>query len=215
MTVPSPGREERIDWAALQARLAEAAEATRKAAKPSRQQTVQILDDRARALAEPRADVSAGGGMLQLLSFRLDRERFGLEMRYVRAVGREPDITPIPQAAAFVLGLTNFRGEIVAVFDLRALLDSRPRGAADRPRVLFLGTHRIEFAIAADTVDEVTIVAADGIGRRPWRLEAGCDMASGLTPDALNVLDGEALLNDRRLFIDQAPAELATAGGKS
>jgi chemotaxis signal transduction protein len=215
MTAPPTDDGKLIDWAAARDRLARTAAATQRAAKPSRHQTAQILADRARALAEPGPGISPPARKLQLVTFSIDAERFGLEARYVRAVDREPTITPLPSSVDFVVGLTSFRGEIVAVFDIRRLYDSR-RERAERSRVLFVGHDAIEFAIVADTVDELVSAPAHDIGRRPWSVdEATSETANGLTPDALNVLDGEALLNEARLIIDQPRADAIDMGPKS
>lgn len=214
MTEP-PHEGELIDWAAARERLARTAAATQRAAKPSRRQTAEILAGRARALAEPRHGASPQARTLQFVTFSIDGERFGLETRYVHAVACEPTITPLPATADFVVGVTSFRGEIVAVFDIRSLYDSRRRGPMERPRVLFIGRDQVEFAIVADTVDEVVSAPSDDIGRRPWRPnEAASGTASGVTPDAINVLDGEALLNDTHLIIDQPRADVIDLGEK-
>ena len=208
------GSDDPLDWAAIRARLTRAAEATGKVARPSRRQAIQVLEDRARALAEAPRGAASPERRLEIVTFTLDGERLGLETRYVRAVGRDPIVTPLPSSADFVVGVTNFRGEIAAVFDLRATLGGS-RGPAERARILFLGRDAVAFAILADTVDEVVQVAADGLGERPWRPDAEApDTPSGLTADALNVLDGAALLDEPRFFIDQAPAGLFQVGGR-
>lgn len=208
MTAPSPDVEKRVDWTSARERLARAGEATRKAARPTRKQVTRILEERARVLAEPRPGAGSLSRMLEIVTFALDGERFGLETFYVRAVGREPNITQIPWSADFVRGVTSFRGEIVVVFDIRALFGGRPPGSMACLRILFLGRDEVEFAIIADTIDEVIRTPAEEVTRRPWRLEgAASEAASGLTAQALNVLDGAALLDDERLFIDQARAD--------
>lgn len=196
-----------IDWTDARNRLARTAAAMRGAAKPSRRQTEQILADRARTLAEPGHGASAPARALQIVTFSIDAERFGLEARYVRAVDREPTITPIPAIADFLVGVTSFRGEIVAVFDIRRLYDGRRSGPTERRRVLFVGRDEIEFAIVADTVDEVVSAPTDDIARRPWAFDEAASGTDGLTPDALDVLDGEALLNEARLVINQPRAD--------
>ncbi len=216
MTAPPPASDKLIDWEAARARLTRAAEATRKAARPSRARAAQILAERARALAEPGRSASSPSRMLEIVTFAIDSERFGLETRFVRAVGREPDITPIPCSPDFVLGVTSFRGEIIAVFDIRPLFNGRPRGLAEPSRILFLGRDEIDFAIVADTVDEVIRAPADEVGRRPWRLDdATSEGASGLMADALNILDGAALLSEERFFIDQPRADPINVGVES
>ena len=200
-----PGTD--TDWASIRARLTRAAEATRTAARPSRKQSGQIFADRTRALAAPLEEHQSPGPSLHLVTFTLERERFALETRFVRAVGGKPDITAIPGGAHFLLGVTTFRGVIVVIFDLRSLLDGSAGSSTERSRVLFLGTDLIEFGILADEVHETRIVSVDAVGARPWRADDQIpNETSGLTADGLNVLDGAALLNDERFFIDHTHA---------
>lgn len=168
------------------------------APRRSRREIEKVLEERARALARPPSAREADDG-LTLIVFTLDGERLALELDHVRAAGRTPPVTPVPAAPSALTGVVNFRGEIVAVFDL-----GRARPAEPRPYLIALGRERIEFAILADTVEGLVRTAAAAIVRRPWE-EAGDDAAAGgVTADALNVLDGAALLEDRRFVIDTA-----------
>ena len=207
MTVVRHDPGNATDWANIRARLTRAAEATRKAARPSPKQSEQIFADRTRALAAPLEERQSQGPSLHLVTFTLERERFALETCFVRAIGGKPDITPIPGEANFLLGVTTFRGVIYVIFDLRSLLDGSSGVSTELSRVLFLGRDEIEFGILADEVHETTTVSVDAMGARPWRADDQIpNKKSGLTSDGLNVLDGAALLNDERFFIDHTHA---------
>jgi purine-binding chemotaxis protein CheW len=186
---------------------------TRPAPRPSRRETEKVLEERARALAQPPPAPEARGG-LQLISFTLDGEQLALELDHVRAVGRTPPITPLPSAPGALAGVTNFRGEIVAVFDVGAWLGG-DRPVQARPYIVALGRGRIEFAILADSVEELLRTAPEAIVRRPWRAAPGEAAAfGGITADALNVLDGAALLDDERFVIGGEGEEWLSRGGQ-
>jgi purine-binding chemotaxis protein CheW len=53
------------------------------------------------------------------LSFRLNKELFAVNAFKVLEVLEQQYITEIPQTPAYVLGVINFRGEILPVFDTR------------------------------------------------------------------------------------------------
>ena len=79
-----------------------------------------ILDERARRLAQrtpPQADAPA----IDLLTFTLGPIRYGIEHRFVREVARLISVTPVPGAPDFLLGVTNYRGQVLGLFDLRGL----------------------------------------------------------------------------------------------
>ena len=60
--------------------------------------------------------------MRQYLTFELDGRRYGVLVEYVNSVLDPQAITPLPQGATIVTGLTNVRGNVVPVFDPREIL---------------------------------------------------------------------------------------------
>ncbi len=58
------------------------------------------------------------GEVVQLISFRLRDEEFGVDIGSVREITRVADITHIPEVPSFIRGVTNLRGQVVAVIDL-------------------------------------------------------------------------------------------------
>jgi len=137
--------------------------------------------------------------------FTLANERYGLPTPYAQEVVRQADYTPVPGAPDFLAGVLNLRGDILAVFDLRPFLGVAGGGGTGLSRVLVAGGARAEFGILADAVEGVTAVRADEVLEPPGAVAGpGRQYLRGVTPDALIVLDGAALLADARLFIDQA-----------
>jgi chemotaxis signal transduction protein len=77
-------------------------------------------------------------------------------------------------------------------------------GWTDQSWVIVLGGERNEFALLADKVHEVITLRTDQV--LDWQGSAtgvGRQFVRGVTEGALIVLDGAALLQDDRLFIDQ------------
>ena len=71
---------------------------------------------------------------MQLVSFRVGREEFGVDVQKVEGVISPVDITKMPRSPEFVEGIINLRGQIVAVVDLarRLGIEGSKRGAATR-----------------------------------------------------------------------------------
>lgn len=169
-----------------------------------------LLEARARALATPRADVERDARLLVLV-FVVAGERYALETRWLHAVVPRARWTRLPGAPPVLLGLTAFRGEPLAVFDLRPLL------GADQPTdgqvAVVLGEHAPELALAADEVEGVAHVRTDelrpappgaaGLGRLPTR---------GVLEDGTALLDAAGLLGDPRLVIEDAGEEPGGGG---
>jgi purine-binding chemotaxis protein CheW len=159
-----------------------------------------LLDGRARQLARVPDAPPRAGEVLELVGFVLAGERYGIESRFVREVARLTRFTPVPGTAAFVLGVTNLRGEILALFDLRQLLGVVAEGVTDLGRIVVLGEHRREFGLLADAASEILYVPGASLAQTEtaW----GRAYVRGIGPDGVIVLSGEALLNDPQLTID-------------
>lgn len=159
-----------------------------------------ILDERARRLARPPPAESRPGEGLTLVTFALANERYGIEARFVHEIARFVDFTPVPGAGDFLVGVTNLRGEVLPVVNLRRFFRLSERGVTDLTRLIVLGENRREFGLLADQVDDVAELRTDGILEPPASApSSGRPYVLGVTKDALIVLDGARLLRDPRL----------------
>jgi len=163
----------------------------------------EVLDQRARVLARVPEEPPRAGEVLELVGFVLAGERYGIESRFVREVARLSRFTPVPGTPAFVLGVTNLRGEILALFDLRHLLGVVTEGVTDLGRIVVLGEHRREFGLLADAASEILWVPGASLAQpaTTW----GRTYVRGVSPDGVIVLSGEALLSDPQLTVDIGP----------
>ena len=57
------------------------------------------------------------------LTFRLDHEEFGIEVKKVREIVGLQHITPVPHAPRYLRGVINLRGKVIPVIDLRRKFD--------------------------------------------------------------------------------------------
>lgn len=60
--------------------------------------------------------------VIEILSFRLGNQEFGVEVDFVEMVIERSEITMIPNSKPFIEGVMNLRGRIVPVVDLTKLL---------------------------------------------------------------------------------------------
>ena len=81
----------------------------------------------------------------QLVVVRLGGCRYALAMDAVAEVGRPPGLTRVPGLPAWVAGVANWRGRVLAVLDLRGLLGAPtgPLGRTARLVVLHAGGVRV------------------------------------------------------------------------
>lgn len=189
-----------LDWDRAKDRLSRAALAADEAS-PARVR--EILDERARAIAQVPELTPEAGSLLEVMRFALGNEEYALETDCLREVLRPREITPLPGTPGFLAGIANLRGQILAVFDLRHLFGLAAGGETELSRVIVLGRERVEFGILTDAVHGVGLLRADEAREPPGSVTGMArDFVRGVTADALILLDGAALLSDSRLFID-------------
>jgi purine-binding chemotaxis protein CheW len=197
-------RPEKLDWQAIRRRLDKTLAAAEGAHSLSSERARQVMDERARALARVPARGPDAAAVLQVVVFSLANERYALEARFVQRVVPFSEYTPVPGAPDFLVGVFNLRGEVLAVIDLRKFFGVPARALTEQSRVLVLGGERAEFGVLADATDEVAALRTDDVLEPPDSVAGiGREYLRGVTRDALIVLDGAVLLQDRRLFIDQ------------
>lgn len=204
MTSPRRGPGQPIDWGEVRARLERTAVATREALRPTAEQAKAVMDERARALARVPPRPPGAAEVLKVAILTLSHERYAIETHHVRRVVRLEDLTPIPGAPDFLIGVINLRGEILDVFDLRCLFGLAVGEVTDQSRVVVLGDERDEFGVLADATHEVTTLRIEEVHEPPGSLAGiGRNYLRGVTAETLIVLDGAALLQDARFTIDQ------------
>lgn len=188
------------DWPEMRARITKAFDRSVEESSPERAR--EILVERARRLALAAERQEAAVDALEVLPFRLGREHYAIETRYAREVVRLTGFTAIPGMENFLLGVANLRGEIVPVFDLMLFFGFASQGLTDRSRVIVVGIEDVEFGIIADSVQAVSRIPVEAIvADAAFEGKHGGECVRGVTRDAMIVLDGAALLKDRRLFI--------------
>jgi purine-binding chemotaxis protein CheW len=194
-----------IDWQELHARLAQVAVTTRAALQPSPERAAMVLEERARRLAQPLAVARSSLAALDVLVFMLSGECHCIETRYVQEVVRFGGLTPVPGVSDVVAGLANLHGQILVVFDLRRLFGLAAQDVTDASRIVVCGDPQPDLGLLADSVSDVVCLPTEAIladGRSEDRRVD--NPVRGITRDAMIVLDGSALVTDRRLFLGQA-----------
>lgn len=193
-----------IDWQRAKQRLARAGQSLEEALHLSPERSRAVMEERARVLARVPAVPTGAAETLEFVVFALAGERYGIETHYIREVVRLADYTPLPGAPDFLVGVTNLRGQVLAIIDLRRFFGVEVRGLSDLSRVLVAGLDRPEFGILADAVHDVVTLPRDRVLEPPETVAGVArEYLRGVTADALILLDGSALLQDARLVVDQ------------
>ncbi len=135
-------------------------------------------------------DANAAGDLLQLVSFNIDDEEFGIEILNVQEINRMVNITRVPNVAKFVKGVINLRGKVIPIIDLRARLNMPPIKHGIETRIVVVELENNVIGFIVDRVNEVIRISKD-ITEPPPAMVSGID-AEYIT--AIGKLEGRLLI---------------------
>ena len=111
------------------------------------------LDRRARSAAQGKPVAGVSGAAWVGIAFRLGGEAFLLAREETREVMSYPaTVTRVPGAKGWVRGLSNLRGQLLPVIDLRAFLGSGATTVTRSTRVLVANHREIPAGLMVDEV---------------------------------------------------------------
>ncbi len=159
--------------------------------------------------------VTAEDRSMQLVVFRLGQEEYGVPISFVKEIIRKPDITHLPNAPEFVLGVINLRGQIIPILSLHQRF--RITGVVDvETKVVIVDYSGLTVGMEVNEVSEVLTLPSDRISPAPQMattIDSGFIMGVGKLQDRLLIiLDVERILSDEEasLLSNRAQDEQAT-----
>ena len=140
---------------------------------------------------DARYEDKQGDRLLQLVTFTIASEEFGVEILKVQEIIRTLDITRVPRSPAFVEGVINLRGKVIPIIDLRRRfgIESKVKDKDTRIIVIEISTMIVGFVV--DSVSEVLRIPASTV-EPPPSIVAGVDS---------EYISGVGKLNDRLLIM--------------
>lgn len=170
-----------------------------------------------RAAAAPAANAPRREalGSLQLVSFRLDQEEYGIEITKVQEIILMGEITRVPQTPDYIKGLINLRSMVIPIVDLRTRFQMPEQTPTDETRIMVVNVSGRTIGIIVDAVSEVLRISADQIAPPPPTVAGlGRDYLTGLVKlekRLLILLDIDKILNTEEPLIEAAEEEMAVA----
>lgn len=135
------------------------------------------------------------------VTFRLDAEKYGIDVMRVREVLRNTEIAPVPGTPDFVLGIINLRGNVVTVIDTRKRFGMPPKAIDEASRIVILEAGDEVVGMMVDSVAEVVDLRASSIETAP---NVGNDESAKFIQGVSNRDDGLLILVDlNKLLTDR------------
>jgi purine-binding chemotaxis protein CheW len=104
---------------------------------------------------------------VQLVTFSVGGEEFGLDVFSVHEILRHQEVTPVPRAPAFVEGVLDVRGTVVPVVDLRRRFEVAEIGYDDETRIVLVEFAGERLGLVVDSVTEVLRAPETSISAPP------------------------------------------------
>jgi purine-binding chemotaxis protein CheW len=144
------------------------------------------------------------GKTLQVVSFALGSEEYGVDIAQVQEINRMVTITRVPRAPQFMEGVINLRGQLIPIIDLRTRfgMERAERTKNTRIVVTEIGSKRLGMVV--DSVSEVLRIPVEQIEDAP-------DLVAGVDTEYIR---GVGKLDDR-LIIMLDLARVISAGEKT
>lgn len=151
-----------------------------------------------------RAEMSAASvsrppeAELQLVTFQLGTEEFGVDIAQVQEIIRMQSLTRVPNTASFVQGVINLRGNIIPTLSLRKRFGLPERPPARETRIIIVETGGSVLGLIVDKVAEVVRLGRELIEAPPRLQNTNQEYAIGVTTVGhrlLIVLDINRIVN--------------------
>ena len=93
--------------------------------------------------------------VLQLVSFTIGQEEFGLDIQRIQEINRMVEITRVPNSPEFVSGLINLRGKVIPIIDLRKRFGFSVTESDRNTRIIVVELSTMVVGFIVDAVSEV------------------------------------------------------------
>ena len=112
-----------------------------------------------KAPSQGNAATAAGAGTMRAAIVTLGGEMFTIDLQNVREVFVVESITPVPGMPAGLVGVTNLRGSVVPLLDLRQMIGLAAESTLKYAVVIKHGNWQV--GVLVDTVPEIRTLSKD------------------------------------------------------
>ena len=153
-------------------------------------------------MEQGQAEPTGKGALLQLVSFHVGEEEFGLDILRVQEIIRTQQLTRVQNLPAYIDGVINLRGKVIPVIALRRRLGLSGAPADKRTRIVVVDVHGQVLGFVVDAVSEVLRISAETVEPTPRLGHVERDYISGvgkLDSRLLLLVDLERLMTDEEV----------------
>jgi purine-binding chemotaxis protein CheW len=147
----------------------------------------------------------------QFVGFQLDDQAYAFRIEQIREIVILEKVTRTPQVPDYCEGVSNLRGSIIPIINLRTLFGLEPRPADGETRTIVVNVGERTMGCTVDMVSQVVRIPDEDIQPAPETVTAdGAGYIAGfarLDDDLVIILDIDELLDPAQLdHVRPAPA---------
>ena len=148
-----------INWQAIYDSIAVSKKVLENMGAVSEEERERIWKERAHQFAQVPQDEDAGN-MVHLAVVRMGRELCALDVSCIESIRPMEKITRVPRTPNWVMGVSNLRGQIYSVTDLKKFLHlgNGHESSGDKGEILLVKTKGISLALRVDEVRSVETI---------------------------------------------------------
>lgn len=162
-----------------------------------------LLKSRTERLAKPIKEQEIDN-KLSVVEFLLAKEKYAIESVYIQEIQPLLDLTPLPTTPKFILGITNLRGQILSVMNLKTFFGLLDADIKNSPKLIVVSVGEMTLAfLADDVIGQNKISLLDLQTSLPTLSEKQSKYLIGITKDQLIVLDIIKLLTDKSIIVNE------------
>ncbi|MDD5287155.1 MAG: chemotaxis protein CheW [Desulfuromonadaceae bacterium] len=118
-------------------------------------------------------EVSKHDELIQLVSFMLADEEYGVEVLKVREIIRMPNITKMPNTPDYVVGIINLRGKVIPIVSMRRRFTLAESENSIQTRIIIMDVVGGMTGFIVDGVSEVIRIRSSEIQPPPSMVLSG------------------------------------------
>jgi len=103
---------------------------------------------------------------MQLVVFALGEEEYGVPIQFVKEIIRKPEVTQLPNAPQYIIGVINLRGQIIPIISLNSRF-ALGVDIGDESKVVIVEYGGITVGMEVCEVSEVLTLSNDKISAAP------------------------------------------------
>lgn len=117
---------------------------------------------------------------LEMLSFRLGGEAYAVMVDDVREVLKLPDLTVVPNAPDYILGVISLRGTMLPIMDLCKRFGITAPARDEKSRIVVVNPDEEDVGLMVDRVTGVLKIMPDDVKPTPENIEHGAEYLRGI-----------------------------------